>query len=77
MIRSMGSDDDLSSFRDGHWQVQPIWVKVLTISVALPAFFVLMTGKGGRLETVALVAFAAIAMLQMTFVLRAYWRMDL
>ena len=77
MIRRMISDDDLSSFRNGHWKVQPIWVKVLTISIAVPAFLVLVAGIGGRIETVALVAFAAIAILQMGFVLGAYWRMDL
>jgi hypothetical protein len=75
-------DDDLSSFRDGHWRVQPNWVKTLTISVGIPASLVLMTGVftgniGGPLDTAAFIAFVAVAALQMAFVLRAYWRMDL
>jgi hypothetical protein len=77
MIRSMSSDDELSYFQNGYWRVQPIWVKVLTISVAVPAFLVLVTGAEGRIETVALIAFAAIAILQLATVVGAYWRMDL
>lgn len=77
MIRNMNSDDDLSTFAGGHWQVQPKWVQALTIAVAVPAFLALVAGVEGRLETIALFAFAAIAILQLAFVLRAYWRMDL
>jgi sterol desaturase/sphingolipid hydroxylase (fatty acid hydroxylase superfamily) len=76
------ADDDLSSFRDGHWRVQPRWVKALALLIALPAWVVLMvsifTGTiGGTLQTVAFSAFAAVALLQLVFIFRAYWRMDL
>jgi hypothetical protein len=75
-------DDDLSSLKDGHWRIQPKWVKVLTVGVAVPAWLLFMrsvfTGHvGGTLSTVAFIAFAAVAALQMAFVFRAYWRMDL
>ncbi len=79
----MNSDDDnLSSFRDGHWRVQPKWVKALTVGVAIPAWLVLMTGVftgniGCTLNTAAFISFAAVAGLQLAFVFRAYWRMDL
>lgn len=79
----MNSDDhDLSSLREAHWRLQPMWVKALTIGVAIPAWLVLMVGMftgniGGRLNNAALIAFAAVAALQMVFVFRAYWRMDL
>lgn len=75
-------DDDLSSFRYGHWRVQPKWVKALTVGIALPAWLVLMTdvftgNTDSRLNTAAFIAFATVAILQMIFVFRAYWRMDL
>ncbi len=83
IVRKMNSeDDDLLSFKDGHWRVQPKWVKVLTLGVALPAWLVFMTSLfagniGGTLQTAAFIAFAAVVGLQMAFVFRAYWRMDL
>jgi len=75
-------DDDLSSFRDGHWRVQPKWVKTATVCVGVPAWLIFMAGLftgniGGRLNTVAFAAFAAVVLLQMIFVFRAYWRVDL
>lgn len=74
--------DDPSSFRDGHWRVQPTWVKALAVGIALPAWLVLLAGVftghiHTRLNTAAFIAFAAVAILQMVFVYRAYWRMDL
>jgi hypothetical protein len=77
IIGDMNSDDDFSTFASGHWQVQPRCVQALTIAVAVPAFLALVAGIEGRLETIALFAFAAIAILQLAFLLRAYWRMDL
>jgi hypothetical protein len=76
------ADRDLSTFRDGHWRVQPRWAKALTLLVALPAWIVWMvsvfTGTpDGTLQTVAFGAFATIALLQLVFVFRAYRRMEL
>lgn len=72
------SDNEVSSLTDGHWKVQPGWVKALTVLIGVPAFFVLVSGTvSGTLENVALSAFVAVALLQLAFVLRAYWRMDL
>lgn len=78
----MEGSDDRSSLRDGHWSVQPSWVKALTIVIAVPALLVLVlsvfTGKIDNIvEGLAFGAFAAIALLQLIFVFRAFWRMDL
>lgn len=78
----MNSDDDRRSFGGGHWRVQPKWVKAFTVSAAVPAWLVLMagvfTGKiSSSLTTVAIIAFVGVAALQMVFVIRGYWRMDL
>jgi hypothetical protein len=77
-----GDEEELSSFRDGHWRVQPTWVKALTFIVALPAWVVWMWGVftgelKGTLETAVFVAFGLVVLLQMAFAFRAYWRMDL
>jgi hypothetical protein len=72
------SDDEPSSLTDGHWKVQPGWVKALTVLIGVPAFLLLATGAvGGMVENVAVSAFLAVALLQLAFVFRAYWRMDL
>jgi hypothetical protein len=57
-------------------------VKALTVGVALPAWLVFVAGVftgtiGGTLQTAAFIAFGAVVLLQMAFVFRAYWRMDL
>ena len=75
-------NDDLSSFRDGHWRVLPAWVKAVSMLVGLPSFIVLMIGTfrgdfDSTLQTVAFGAFAGVALLQMAFLFRAYWRMEL
>ena len=72
------SDNEMSSLTDGHWKVQPAWVKALTVIIGLPAFLVLVTGAAsGVLDDLAMGAFIAVALLQLSFVLRAYWRLDL
>ena len=72
------SHNELSSLTDGHWKVQPGWVKALTVIIGLPAFIVLVTGAAsGAAENVAMGAFIVVVLLQLIFVLRAYWRMDL
>ena len=74
--------DSLSPLSNGHWKVQPRWLKALTILVAVPAWLVLMVSVfsgdiDATVETVALSAFVATFLLQVAFVFRAYWRMDL
>jgi hypothetical protein len=76
------ADEDLYSLRDGLWQVQPRWVKALTLLIAVPAWLVFVTSifagtLGGTLQTIAFSAFAAVALLQLAFVVRAFWRVDL
>lgn len=78
------SDDkeDLSSFRDGHWRVQPRWVKAVVILIAMPAWLIfgatiLMGSSGGKVQMAAFVVMGAVSLLTMVFVFRAYWRMDL
>lgn len=70
-----------SSLQNGHWQVQPRWAKAVAVLVGLPAWFVLLftvvTSHIGALQTAAFSVFAGVALLQLGFVFRAYWRMDL
>jgi hypothetical protein len=65
-----------------YWRVQPLWVKFITIAVGLPAWLVLafgvLTGRvDGDVEAVSFGLFLAVAILQLLFVSRAYWRMEL
>ena len=74
--------DGLSLLSNGHWKVQPRWVKALTLIGAVPAWVVLMISTiegniGSTVETVAIIVFVATCFLQMAFAFRAYWRMDL
>ena len=76
------ADDNLSLFQGGYWQAQPRWVKALTLLIAIPAWLVLavssFTGAiGGTLQIIAFSVVAAVALLHLTFIFRAYWRMDL
>lgn len=75
-------DDHLSLFSNAHWKIQPRWVKALTLMGAVPAWLVLMISViggniDGTVETVALSVFVATCFLQMAFLFRPYWRMDL
>lgn len=70
-------NEERQSYRSTEWTVQPLWVKVLTVCVAIPAWIVLIADMGGRFETPALIAFGAVVALQAVFAFRAYWRMDL
>ena len=75
-------DEELTFLNDGHWRVLPRWVKVISVGVGLPAWLVLVTllftdHLGGTVFTATFGIFAAVAALQMAFIFRAYWRMDL
>ena len=65
-----------------HWAVQPRWAKIVTVVVAIPSFLYLLFGPNEgplamTLETVALGGFIAVCILQMIFVFRGHWRMDI
>lgn len=71
-------------FYQGTWDAQPRWVKVLTLTVAVPAWLVfallVATGDVFRLEWLAYFCFgsgATVMALQLFFLARAFWRMDL
>ena len=75
------NDDGGESVNWMHWNVQPVWVKAFTTWIGYPAWL-LLVGKIGEgppfeVEPLLIVAFAAPAVLQMVFVARAYWRMDI
>jgi hypothetical protein len=75
------NDDGDESSNWMHWHVQPMWVKAFTTRIGYPAWL-LLVGKIGQgpsfdVEPLLIAAFAATAVLQMVFVARAYWRMDI
>lgn len=62
--------------------MQPRWVKVATLVICLPLFLYLWLSGGydlfeTALGTASVICFALVALLQMIFVFRAYWRMDI
>ena len=67
-----------------HWDIQPKWVKALSIGVGLPAWLVLMYSvlsengfSNPWVMRVAFAAFATVAVVQFLFIARGYWRMDI
>jgi hypothetical protein len=75
-------DDEPKTLHEAHWWVQPRWVKVLTFAIAVPSFAYLWFSGGTdpfetALGTASVVGFMLVAFLQMLFVFRAYWRMDI
>jgi hypothetical protein len=76
------NDDNPQTLEAAHWSVQPTWVKLYTICIGLPAWIFLMFGIfaadfGDLAMNVAIALFAAAAVMQMFFVFRGYWRMDI
>lgn len=74
--------DDPETLQAGHWSVQPTWAKLYTICVGLPAWVFLMVGNlaanfSDNAMNVATGLFAVAALMQMVFVFRGYWRMDM
>jgi hypothetical protein len=66
------------------WLVQPTWVKKLSFFVGLPVWLawlaLLFTGKISEQQTLALCLFgifAFVAVTQLFFVARAFWRYDI
>lgn len=75
-------DDNPQSLEAAHWSAQPVWVKLYTICIGLPAWIFLMVGIfaadfGDVAMNVATVLFVGAALLQMLFVFRGYWRIDI
>lgn len=75
-------DDDPKTLDAAHWAVQPTWVKLYAICVGLPAWIFLMFGIfaadfGEIAMNIATGLFATAALMQMAFVFRGYWRMDI
>jgi hypothetical protein len=65
-----------------YWAVQPRWVRFLVLLVALPAWLVLVYGVlTGELSTAvedaAIGLFACVGAIELVYVTRAYWRLDL
>lgn len=78
------TNDDPQTLGDAHWSVQPRWLRLYTICIALPAWvYLLVRTFAGDFDfddvTVGTAAFlfATAAGLQMIFIFRAYWRMDI
>lgn len=75
-------DDDVETVRMSTWRILPTWVKTITILIGLPAWIIflvcLVSGAiGSQVQVTAFAAFMMVSLLQIAFVLRAYWRMDL
>lgn len=74
--------DEPSTLSEAHWSVQPRWAKVASLVIGVPSFLYLWL-KGGydpfetSLGTASVIGFALVALLQMIFVFRGYWRMEI
>ena len=69
---------------NSEWSIQPKWVKALSLGIGLPAWLLIMIDvlsedgiSAAWVTYVAMALFAAVAVIQMLFIARAFWRMDL
>lgn len=75
-------ENEPRTLSEAHWSVQPRWAKVASFVIGVPSFFYLWL-KGGYdpfetpLGTASVVGFVLVALLQMIFIFRGYWRMDI
>ena len=75
-------DDEPRTLSEVQWSVQPRWAKVASLVIGVPSFLYLWL-KGGYdpfetpLGTASVIGFALVALLQLLFVFRGYWRMDI
>lgn len=79
--RDTDYDGDLSP-QKAYWRVLPRWVKAASLGIGLPAWIVLASGVvtghwGTPLQCAASTIFMAVGVLQMAFIFRSYWRMEL
>jgi len=76
------SNDADDEPNQAHWWVQPRWVKIVTFAVGVPSFLYLQFATdldpfATLLGKIAFGGFISVVVLQMIFVFRAYWRMDI
>ncbi|MEP9403460.1 hypothetical protein [Sphingomonas sp. VNH70] len=74
--------EEPQTLAEGHWSVQPIWARYLAVFVGVPAWigiaYGVLTGDiHSALHRACAVAFAMVALIQLGFVFRGYWRMDI
>jgi hypothetical protein len=67
---------------EGHWSVQPIWARYLAVFVGIPAWiglgYVILTGNiDSTLQRACGGVFAMVALIQLGFIVRGYWRTDI
>lgn len=81
---ALDEDSEPETINEAHWWVQPRWVKYVTFIVAAPASLVwgyeVRFGDPfayPRLMDVCFGALFLVAVLQLIFIFRAYWRMDI
>jgi hypothetical protein len=81
----LDQDFEPESIDEAHWWVQPKWVKHVSVIVGLPAGLIwtyeVQSADTSFLGSPAMfICFGAIffvAVLQLVFIFRAYWRMDI
>jgi len=78
----LNGSDEQETLKAAHWRVQPRWVKVLSFVLGIPCIAYLWLHMGGDpfatlLGKASVIGFAFVALVQMLFVFRAYWRMDI
>ena len=76
------NDDEPQTIAEAHWWVQPLWARIVTFAVGIPAFLYLKFGAdtdpfSTTLGKISFGAFAFVALLQLFFVFRGYWRMNI
>lgn len=74
-------DDEPRTLAQAHWWVQPRWVKIVSFVVGVPSLLYLQQAGLNPfetlLETLSITGLGAVVLLQMFFVFRGYWRMDI
>ena len=75
-------DSEPKTLKQAHWWVQPLWVKIVTFAVGVPSFLYLRFATQtdpleALLGKISVAGFLAVCVLQMIFVFRGYWRMDI
>ena len=73
---------ELTVLQHDQWTVLPKFVKIGSLAIGLPAWVILavsvVSGKEfGAMQTTAFGVFVAAALVQIFFLVRAYWRKDI
>lgn len=77
-----GGNNEPKTLAQAHWWVQPLWVKIATFVVGVPSFLYLQFATQidpfeTLLGKISFGGFVAVCVLQLIFVFRGYWRMDI